>query len=172
MVSNVELIWEQELYRRALEYYGEHVRVTHFDKRGIGLSDRFGIAPTLEERCDDILAVMDAAGLEHATIEGFSEGGLMAQLFTVLHPSRVERLVLGNSHPGTAAYMAVLCDPDGSLVRLEEIIGNHIRVIATWGTDPQLFVDFFNPCQSGNAAFVRWSGRYCRQSATAADILA
>ena len=114
MVSNIELVWEQELYRRALEYQGDHVRVTVFDKRGIGLSDRFGIAPTLEDRCKDMLAVMDAAGLEHATIEGFSEGGLMAQLFAVLHPSRVERLVLGNSNPGAAALEAVLCDPDGS----------------------------------------------------------
>ena len=62
-VSNIELIWEQELWRRALEYFGAHARVTAFDKRGMGLSDRFGIAPTLEELCKDILAVMDAAGL-------------------------------------------------------------------------------------------------------------
>jgi class 3 adenylate cyclase len=90
----------------------------------------------------------------------------------VLHPSRVERLVLGNSNPGAAAFEAVLCDPNGSRVRLDETIGNFLRLIETWGTDPQFFVDLFNPCQSSNAAFVRWSGRYCRQSATAADILA
>ena len=172
MVSNIELVWEQELYRRALEYQGDHVRVTVFDKRGIGLSDRFGIAPTLEDRCKDMLAVMDAAGLEHATIEGFSEGGLMCQLFAVLHPDRVERLVLGNSNPGAAALEAVLCRPRWFAVRLDETIGNFLRLIETWGTDPQFFVDLFNPCQSSNAAFVRWSGRYCRQSATAADILA
>ncbi len=172
MVSNVELIWEQELFRRAFEYFGDHVRVTAFDKRGTGLSDRFGIAATLEELCEDILAVMDAAGLEHAAIQGFSEGGLMCQLFTVLHPSRVERLVLANSSPGDAALEALLCDPDGSRVRYDEWIVDHVRVIDTWGTDPQFFVDLFNPCQSGNAAFVRWTGRYCRQSATAADVLA
>ena len=57
-------------------------------------------------------------------------------------------------------------------VRLDETIGNFLRLIETWGTDPQFYVDLFNPCQSSNAAFVRWSGRYCRQSATAADILA
>jgi len=172
MVSNVELVWEQELYRRALEYLGDHVRLTVFDKRGIGLSDRFGVAPTLEDRCKDMLAVMDAAGLEHATIQGFSEGGLMSQLFTVLYPRRVERLVLGNSHPGAAAFQAVLTDPDGSRVRMDELFARHRRVIETWGTDPEVYVDFFNPCQSGNAAFVRWSGRFCRQSATATEILA
>ena len=69
------------------------------DKRGIGLSDRFDGAPTLEERIQDIVAVMDAAGLGSATILGTSEGGLMAQLFTALHPERVERLLLVNSTP-------------------------------------------------------------------------
>jgi class 3 adenylate cyclase/alpha-beta hydrolase superfamily lysophospholipase len=171
-ISNVELIWEQELFRRALEYFGDHVRVTVFDKRGMGLSDRFGIAATLEELCADLLAVMDAAGLEHAAIQGFSEGGLMGQLFTVLHPSRVERLVLGNSNPGAAATEAVLCDPDGSRVRYYEWQANFARVMQTWGTDSQFFVDLFNPCQSGNDAFVRWTGRYCRQSATVADVFA
>lgn len=172
MVSNVEMVWEQELYRRALEYQGDHIRLTMFDKRGIGLSDRFGVAPTLEDRCNDMLAVMDAAGLEHATIAGFSEGGLMCQLFAVLHPSRVERLVLGNSNPGAAALETALCAPDGSRARFDEWFGNQQRLLETWGTDPQFFVDLFNPCQSGNAAFVRWSGRFCRQSATAADVLA
>jgi class 3 adenylate cyclase/pimeloyl-ACP methyl ester carboxylesterase len=171
-VSNIELIWEQELYRRALEYQGDHVRLTTFDKRGIGLSERFGLAPTLEDRCNDMLAVMDAAGLERATIQGFSEGGLMSQLFTVLHPSRVERLILGNSSAGAAANEAILCDADGSRARLDEDIHTFLRLVETWGTDPQFFVDYFNPSQSDNAAFVRWVGRYCRQSATSADVMA
>ena len=95
IISNCELIWEQELFRRSLEYQGDHVRLTAFDKRGIGLSDRFDAAPTLEERCDDILTVMDAAGLQRATLVGFSEGGLMSQLFTVLHPDKVHAVASG-----------------------------------------------------------------------------
>ncbi len=47
LVSNVELAWEQEVYRRAREYIGRYVRVLEFDKRGIGSSDRFEQAPTL-----------------------------------------------------------------------------------------------------------------------------
>ncbi len=163
LISNCELIWEQELFRRALEYQGDHVRVTAFDKRGIGLSDRFEAAPTLEQRCEDILTVMDAAGLERPTLVGFSEGGLMSQLFTVLHPERVDRLVLANSSPGLAA--AVEFDPD-----LDTTLRKHVRVIDEWGTNPQSFVDWFNPSQKDNAAFVRWTGRLQRLSATAADI--
>ncbi len=163
IISNCELIWEQELFRRSLEYQGDHTRVTAFDKRGIGLSDRFDAAPTLEERCDDILTVMDAAGLERATLVGFSEGGLMSQLFTVLHPERVDRLVLGNSNPGLAATVEFSSDLDTTLRKFE-------RLIDEWGTNPQYFVDWFNPSQKDNAAFVRWTGRLQRLSATSADI--
>ncbi|RPI08237.1 MAG: alpha/beta fold hydrolase [Actinobacteria bacterium] len=163
LISNCELIWEQELYRRGLEYQGDHVRVTAFDKRGIGLSDRFDAAPTLEQRCDDMLTVMDAAGLERVTLVGFSEGGLMSQLFTVLYPERVERLVLGSSHPGLRA--AVEFDPD-----LHATLEKFGRLIEEWGADPQWFVDWFNPSQKDNAAFVRWTGRFQRLSATSADI--
>jgi pimeloyl-ACP methyl ester carboxylesterase len=94
LVSNAELGWEHELYRRFLEYVAEHVRVTEFDKRGIGLSDKFCELPMLQQRTDDITAVMDAAGLDHAVVLGHSEGALMAQLFAAQRPERVERLVL------------------------------------------------------------------------------
>ena len=163
LVSNCELIWEQELFRRSLEYQGDHTRVTAFDKRGIGLSDRFEAAPTLEQRCDDILTVMDAAGLKRTTLVGFSEGGLMSQLFTVLHPERVERLVLGNSIPGASAFAEL--DPD-----LDTTLRKHGQLIEEWGTNPQWFVEWFNPSQKDNAAFVRWAGRFQRLSATSADI--
>jgi pimeloyl-ACP methyl ester carboxylesterase len=97
LVSNVELAWEHEVYRRAREYVGRYVRVLEFDKRGMASSDRFEQAPTLEQRIDDIEAVMDAEGLARAHILGLSEGGLMAQYFAALHPERVDRLVLANS---------------------------------------------------------------------------
>ena len=75
LVSNVELVWEQEFFRRAFEYFGDHVRMTAFNKRGIGLSDQFSEPPTLEQRCEDILAVMDTAKLERPTLMGLSRVG-------------------------------------------------------------------------------------------------
>ena len=79
------------------EYWGRHVTVLQFDKRGIGISDRFEEVPTLEQRIEDITAVMDAPGVRQASLVGMSEGGLMAQLFSSIHPERVLKVVLLNS---------------------------------------------------------------------------
>jgi pimeloyl-ACP methyl ester carboxylesterase len=65
-----------------------------FDKRGTGLSDRTSSLPTFEERMDDVRAVMDAAGSEHAAVFGTSEGGAMSMLFAATYPERVQALVL------------------------------------------------------------------------------
>ena len=107
----------------------------------------------------DILAVMDAAGLDRPSVVGASEGGLMAQLFAAQHPERVDRLVLLNTHPGRSGMIAVHRDPDGSLDRLERLGDVFDRVVDTWGSDPQYSVDRFCPSNSDNAAFVRWYGR-------------
>ena len=74
-----------------------------FDKRGMASSDRFEQTPTLEQRIEDIKAVMDAEGIERAHVLGLSEGGIMGQLFAALHPERVDRLVLVNSMIGLSA---------------------------------------------------------------------
>jgi class 3 adenylate cyclase len=158
IVSNMELRWEHEFYRRYLQYLGRYVRVTAFDKRGVGLSDKVHELPTLERRTDDIIAVMDAAGLGKPVLLGQSEGGLMAQLFAATHADRVARLVLVNSAPGAA------------FPPFQRPNANVRRFIETWGRDPQVQVDWMSPSHSQDAAFVRWWGRFQRQSATAADM--
>jgi len=72
-----------------------------FDKRGTGLSDRVTIA-TLEERMDDLRAVMDAAGSERGAVFGSSEGGALSILFAAAHPERVSALVLYGAYPRVA----------------------------------------------------------------------
>jgi pimeloyl-ACP methyl ester carboxylesterase/class 3 adenylate cyclase len=172
LVSNVELGWEQEVYRRAREHVGRYVNVLDFDKRGIGSSDRFTQPPTLEERIGDITAVMEAEGIERASLLGFSEGGLMSQLFAAMHPERVDRLVLVNSGFGLSAVpelRAYSDEPIDPLQELEERLARLGHVAETWGRDPQALVDLFCPSQSGNPAFVRWAGRFQRQTASPAD---
>ncbi len=93
-VSHIEYNWEEPSYVRFLERLGSFARVIVFDKRGTGLSDRDGGLPSLEERMDDVRAVMDAAGVERAAIFGASEGGNMSALFAATYPERVIALVL------------------------------------------------------------------------------
>ena len=105
-VSNVELGWEVPNIRAFLERLASSSRLIHFDKRGTGMSDRVGGAPTLEVRMDDVRAVMDAAGSERAALVGWSEGVAMSTLFAATYPDRVWALVL---YGGKAR---ALCAPD------------------------------------------------------------
>src|SRR5262249_45139120 len=93
-VSHLDLDWEWPPRARFYEGVGRFCRFIRFDKRGTGLSDRPTDAATLEERTDDIRAVMDATGSERAFIFGASEGGSMACLFAATYPERTCALLL------------------------------------------------------------------------------
>jgi class 3 adenylate cyclase len=93
-VHHLELPWENDVWRHSLETFASFARVIAFDRRGTGLSDPVSGAPTLEERMDDVRAVMDAAGSESAALLGGSEGVPMSILFAATYPERVRALVL------------------------------------------------------------------------------
>ena len=92
-LTHVELVWEQPPFVRALEALASFARVINFDRRGSGLSDPVPDAPTLEQRMDDVRAVMDAAGSQRAALLGISEGVSMSILFAATYPERVQALV-------------------------------------------------------------------------------
>jgi class 3 adenylate cyclase len=94
-VSHVECAWELPPLARFLDRLASFARLIVFDKRGTGLSDRVPDVelPGLDERMDDLRAVMDAADSKCATLFGFSEGGNLAMTFAAAHPSRVSALV-------------------------------------------------------------------------------
>ncbi len=172
LTSNVEVWWEHELFRRSLEHLGKHMTCVCFDKRGIGLSDRFDEMPTLDQRNEDILAVMDAVGWERAHFVGTSEGAAMGQLFAADFPDRVESMVLINSFVSpryrdrTRDYIQ---DGDPPLQTTEQIIGRFLPMIQTWGEDPGYMVEFEMPSAAGNESFTRWVGRLQRLSASPKD---
>jgi pimeloyl-ACP methyl ester carboxylesterase len=80
-LSNIEQYWEHPSAAYFLRRIAAFSRLIMFDKRGTGLSDPLPTTQTLEERMDDVLAVMDAVGSERAVLLGTSEGGPMAALF-------------------------------------------------------------------------------------------
>ena len=92
--THLELQWEAPPFARFFERISSFSRLIVFDKRGTGLSDPVTEVPTLEQRIDDVRAVMDAAGSERAALFGISEGGPMSVLFAATHPDRVTALVL------------------------------------------------------------------------------
>jgi pimeloyl-ACP methyl ester carboxylesterase len=100
VISNLEINWEDPRYARFLERLGSFARVVLFDKRATGLSDpipRPPGVPALEERMDDITAVMDAVGWEDAALFGYAEGGPLCILYAATHPERVTSLILANA---------------------------------------------------------------------------
>src|SRR5215471_16438609 len=97
-VSNIDLFWEMPECGHFFSRLSTFSRLIMFDKRGTGLSDRDVGVATLEERMDDVRAVMDAAGSEHAALFGVSEGGPMSLLFAATYPQRVQALVLYGSY--------------------------------------------------------------------------
>ncbi|WP_299243381.1 alpha/beta fold hydrolase [uncultured Aquimarina sp.] len=92
-VSNIDWMWSCPELVDFFTELGKFARVILFDKRGTGLSDRVVEFATLEERMEDITAVMDAVGSEKAALFGHSEGGSVSALFSATYPDRVISLI-------------------------------------------------------------------------------
>ena len=95
-ISNLELMWDEPAHAHVLDRFASFSRLILFDKRGTGLSDPVPLdrLPTLEERMDDVRAVLDAVECEQPAVFGFSEGGNMSVLFAATYPERTRALVL------------------------------------------------------------------------------
>lgn len=93
-ISHVEYMWEDPWIAHFLRRLASFSRLITFDKRGTGLSDRTVAVPGLEQRMDDVRAVMDSVGSERAALLGVSEGGVMCGLFAATYPERTSALVL------------------------------------------------------------------------------
>jgi pimeloyl-ACP methyl ester carboxylesterase len=120
-VSHVEFTHELAGYTAFLRRLSTFARVVTFDKRGQGLSDRISGAPSLEQRMDDVRAVMDDIGSLRAVIVGFSEGSAMSVLFAATYPERAVQLILF----GGFAFPTFLSND------IEERIA---RTVKSWGT--------------------------------------
>jgi len=126
-----------------------------FDKRGLGLSDRTGVAPTLEQVADDALAVLDAAGSERAAVFAISEGGPAAIVLAATYPERVTQLVLY----GTWARIVRGADyPLG--FTLEQVRATRTYFAEHWG-EP-VAVAAFIPSMVDDQGYLAWWGRYLR----------
>jgi pimeloyl-ACP methyl ester carboxylesterase/class 3 adenylate cyclase len=153
-ISHIEEWWEEPLSARFLERLASFSRLILFDKRGTGLSDREAGVPTLEQRMDDVRAVLAAAGSERAAVLGVSEGGAMSALFAATYPERTAALVLYGT-------FAEFC----SWVPTPEHLEHFLHAIDEgWGTGRSL--PHFAPSVADDSRFRRWWARYERLGAS------
>jgi pimeloyl-ACP methyl ester carboxylesterase len=158
-ISNLELTWEEPNRARFFSRLASFSRLIMFDKRGTGLSDRGGNMPTLEERMDDVRAVMDAVGSQRAALFGISEGGPMSMLFAATYPERTRALVMY----GTYGHFPLwVLPPD----KFKEFIG---VVERDWGTGET--ARFFAPTKAEDANFKRGWARFERLGATPSAVV-
>jgi class 3 adenylate cyclase len=161
-VQNIEALWSDPsgLYPRFLRRFGEFATVTHFDKRGTGLSDRVG-GFSVEERMEDLRAVMDAVGYERAFVGGISEGGPMAMLFAATYPERTEGLLLYGTF---ARLLAAPDNPAGAPPEFSKQITD--ALVEEWGTSDSVLMPLWMPSMIEDEAFCRWLPTYERACAS------
>jgi pimeloyl-ACP methyl ester carboxylesterase len=128
-VSHLEMQWRFPEWRAQIERLAGHARVIRYDKRGTGLSDRDALYGTLEERVDDVVAVLDAAGSTRATLVGISEGGPLCAAFAATHPGRTRGLVLAGTW---SALLRTSTNPEGIDPELFQMSVDFM--IDNWGT--------------------------------------
>jgi class 3 adenylate cyclase/predicted alpha/beta hydrolase len=154
-ISNVDFAWEDPFYGEWVRALASFSRVILFDKRGTGLSDRDVGDSTLEERMDDLRAVLAAAGSEQAVVVAFSEGGALAILFAATYPERVRALVLY----GTFACVTETTDhPEGVTRKAIDLLRHAIET--AWGQGTTL--EFMVPALKDKPWAREFMGRYER----------
>jgi pimeloyl-ACP methyl ester carboxylesterase len=164
--THLELQWELEAFAHFFERLASFSRLVLFDKRGTGLSDPVTEVPTLEQRIDDVRAVMDAAGVERAAFLGVSEGGPMSVLFAATHPERVTALVLhGSMARTTQAPDYPWASPADAL---REAAAEFIAPY--WGLEASGTVELFAPSFAHDRRTVDFTARMERSAASPAMV--
>ena len=159
-ISNVEWYWDDPLASQWLEGLARLGRVTIFDKRGTGLSDRVGDLPSMDIRMDDMRAVMDAVGIDRAVILGVSEGGSLATLFAAHYQSRCEALLLYGAFARFESWFPTDEAFQYCLGYIQSAWGNG-------GIGP-----IVAPTLAGDPLFLRSVGRFERQGGSPAAVVA
>jgi class 3 adenylate cyclase len=160
-LSNIEFGWEFESWRNWYGTLASFARVLLFDKRGTGISDPVVGAPPLEERMDDVRAVIDAAGSERIALMGSRDGAAMAALFAATYPERTAALVLNN--PEVRGRWA----PDFPWGSRDQ--PDSAAAVASWfGTpeDVKRTIVAFQPGRVGDEEYARLTASYLRLCAS------
>jgi class 3 adenylate cyclase/pimeloyl-ACP methyl ester carboxylesterase len=153
-VSNIEVYWERPEITRWLSRLASFGQVLMFDKRGTGCSDRVAELPGLDQRMDDLRAVMDAAGMQQAALLGASEGASLTALFAATYPERVTALILLGGFARFSSWLPT-----------EEALEQFFAYIEqSWGSGASIHI--FVPSLANDPAAQQWIGRFERLGAS------
>ncbi len=159
-VSNIDWMWACPELVQFFEELGKVARIILFDKRGTGLSDRVVELSTLEERMEDIKAVMNAAGSEKAILFGHSEGGSVSALFSATYPNRVHALIafgIFAKRRFSKDYPWAPTDEERQKV--------YDMIEYRWGSG-QMNLESLAPSKANDAQFMNWLASYFRSGAS------
>jgi len=164
-MSHIEEDRDTPLWRHWLELLADGRRLTRFDGRGFGLSERSPARLDFDGMVADMEAVADAARLERFAILGFCHGGPIALEFAARHPERVGALVLCGTY---AQGRAVRESSDADRAEREMLL----RMIEVgWGQDNPAYRQVF-ATKAMPEGSIEAHAAYCaiqRASATAAQ---
>ena len=164
-VSHLEYFWAEPSFARFLLRLATFSRLILIDKRGTGLSDRVTELPTLEQRMDDVRAVMEQVGSNYAALIGVSEGGPMCALFAATYPEKTRALVM------IGTYAKRLWDPEypwGPTHEAREAF--YARIRDEWGGP--IGLEERAPTVAADPAFRAWWATYLRMGASPGAALA
>jgi DNA-binding winged helix-turn-helix (wHTH) protein/pimeloyl-ACP methyl ester carboxylesterase len=164
-VSHLEYFWTEPTFARFLRRLASFSRVILFDKRGTGLSDRVTVLPSLEQRMDDVRAVMDAVGSRQAALFGVSEGGPMCTLFAATYPEKTLGLITVGSY---ARRLRTDDYPWGPTVEEREAFYQEIQ--QHWGGP--VGIEDRAPSRLHDPVFREWWSTYLRMGASPGAALA
>ena len=156
-ISHVEHLWEEPGLARFLERLSSFARLILYDRRGTGLSDRLGRAPTHEEEVADLEAVLDAVGSERAALMAYTVGGQVASIFAATHPERTSALLMY-----ATIARATFAEDYSWAHSPEERNERMAQMAANWGQGSLLEV--IAPSAAGDARLKAWLGRMERLS--------
>jgi class 3 adenylate cyclase/pimeloyl-ACP methyl ester carboxylesterase len=161
-ISNLEAWWDEPDWAHLRSRLAAFSRLILFDKRGTGLSDAIAGIASLEDRMDDVRAVLDAAGSRRAALLGFSEGGSMSMLFAATYPERTSALVLYGSYAENADRHLFSDDQfEAMLEEIDRIWGTGVRCVRRFA--PSRAED-----KDALRAWARWERRGASPSAAVA----
>jgi pimeloyl-ACP methyl ester carboxylesterase len=160
--THLELQWESPPQARLFERLSSFSRLIIFDKRGTGLSDPVTEVPTLEQRVDDVRAVLDAVGSERAALLGISEGGPMSVLFAATHPERATALVLYGAMGRTTEA------PDYPWASPAEALRESAAefIVPYWGQNAEGMIELFAPSLGTDPQEMELTARMERSAAS------